>query len=95
MVARDVPQYDEMLRRLADAGVEVIVVGMVAGVIQGVPATTWDLDVVHRRTPENVRRLLGVLQDIDAVARGDPPRLRPGESHLIEAALDEIRKRTP
>jgi hypothetical protein len=77
------PQYHEILIRLADAGVEAIVVGMAAAVIQGVPTMTWDLDIVHRRTPENVERLLRVLADIDAVARGDARRLRAGASHLM------------
>ena len=66
----------EILRRLGDAGVEVIVVGMAAGILQGVPTTTRDLDIVHRRTPGNVERLLRVLRDIDAVARHDPRRIR-------------------
>lgn len=56
---------------------------MVAAVLQGVPMMTWDLDIVHRRTPENVDRLLRVLQDIEAIARHDPRRLRPNETHLI------------
>jgi hypothetical protein len=77
------PQYREILIRLADANVEFIVVGMAAAVVQGVPVTTWDLDIVHRRTPENVDRLLRVLQDLNAVARGDPRRLKPDETHLI------------
>jgi hypothetical protein len=77
------PKYHEILLKLADAGVEAVVVGMAAGVLQGVPTMTWDLDIVHRRTPENVQRLLAVLEDIDAVARHDPRRLRPNESHLI------------
>lgn len=51
------PRPYEILKRLVDERVEVIVVGMTAGVIQGVPTTTWDLDVVHRRSPENVQRL--------------------------------------
>jgi hypothetical protein len=38
-----------ILIRLADAGVEAIVVGMTSAVIQGVPTTTWDLDIVHKR----------------------------------------------
>jgi len=63
--------------------VEAIVVGMTSAVIQGVPTTTWDLDIVHRRTPENVERLLRVLEELDAVARGDSRRLRPGSSHLL------------
>jgi hypothetical protein len=77
------PQYHEILLRLADAGVEAIVVGMAAAVIQGAPTMTWDLDIVHRRSPENVQRLLSVLLAIDAVARGDARRLRPGASHLL------------
>jgi hypothetical protein len=80
-VASVEPKYHEILIRLADEGVEVIVVGMAAAVLQGVPLTTWDLDVVHRRTSENVARLLRVLRDLEAVARHGPRRLRPDESH--------------
>lgn len=77
------PNYHKILIRLADEGVEVIVVGMAAAVLQGVPVTTWDLDVVHRRTAENVERLLHVLQSVEAVARHDPRRLQPNETHLM------------
>jgi len=62
--------------------VELIVVGMAAGVLRGAPVTTIDLDIVHRRSPQNVARLLSVLGDLDAVYRHDPRRLRPAESHL-------------
>jgi hypothetical protein len=47
------------------------------------PVTTVDLDVVHRRSRENVERLLRVLAELDAVYRHDPRQLRPRESHLI------------
>jgi hypothetical protein len=77
--------FAEILRLLAENDVEVIVVGMLAGVLQGAPLTTADVDVVHRRTPENVARLLKVLEGIRAVYRGDPRRLRPTESHLLGA----------
>ena len=56
---------------LASAGVEFVIVGGVAAVLQGAPVTTLDLDIVHRRTPENVERLLGVLRRLDAVMRYD------------------------
>jgi len=75
-------RFAEILRLLTEGEVEFIVVGMVAGVLQGAPVTTLDLDVVHRRSPENVRRLLAVLGRLDAVYRHDARRLRPGESHL-------------
>jgi len=60
-----------LLAKLCDAGVEFIIVGGAAAVMQGAPITTNDLDIVHRRTPENVTRLLEVLRRIDATMRYD------------------------
>jgi len=73
----------EILRLLARKEVEFIVVGMTAGVLRGAPVTTVDLDIVHRRSPENVARLLSALAELDAVYRHDPRKLRPKESHLV------------
>ena len=56
----------ELLRRLVDAEVEFIVVGGAAAVLHGAPITTEDVDIVHRRTIENVARLKGVLDELDA-----------------------------
>ena len=78
-------RFAETLRLLARNEVEFVVVGMTAGVLQGAPVTTLDLDVVHRRTPENVRRLLRVLDELEAVYRHDSRGLRPKESHLASA----------
>jgi len=66
--AADLPA---LLAMLCDSGVEFIIVGGVAAVLQGVPITTTDLDIVHRRTPENVARLLEVLLELDATMRYD------------------------
>ena len=76
-------RFSEILRRLAEGDVEFVVVGMTAGILQGAPVTTLDLDIVHRRSPENVSRLLRVLAELEAIYRHDPRRLRPEESHLI------------
>lgn len=76
-------RFAEILRRLAEGDVEFVVVGMAAGILHGAPVTTLDVDVVHRRSSENVARLLRVLDGLDAVHRHDPRRLRPAESHLI------------
>ena len=81
-VKSESPQYREILRRLLDEGVEAIVVGMAAAIMQGVPGATWDLDIVHKRSPENVARLLRVLEELQAVARLDPRELKPNETHL-------------
>jgi hypothetical protein len=48
----------EILRLLVAGDVEFVVVGMAAGVLQGAPVSTLDLDIVYRGTPENVKRLL-------------------------------------
>ncbi|MGE0400556.1 MAG: hypothetical protein AB7T06_27855 [Kofleriaceae bacterium] len=44
---------------------------MSAAVFLGVPATTIDLDVVHRRTPDNIARLQALLTKIGGFYRHD------------------------
>src|SRR5688572_1729725 len=73
----------DVLRELTREQVEFIVVGMASAVLQGAPLMTLDLDFVHRRTNENVQRLLRVLDRIGARYRGDPRNLPPTASHLI------------
>lgn len=68
----------------------IIIVGGAACVIQGAPITTNDLDIVHRRTPENIERFLELLLQLDATMRYDFAHrgLRPtaellaGKGHL-------------
>lgn len=76
-------RFADILRLLVEHDVEFIVVGMAAGVLQGVPLTTMDIDILHRRTAENVARLLVVLAKIGAIFRGDPRKLTPSDSHLL------------
>ncbi|MDP3275572.1 MAG: hypothetical protein Q8Q09_10285 [Deltaproteobacteria bacterium] len=69
--------------------VEFIVVGGVCAVLHGAPVATFDLDIVHSRTPENVAKRLDVLGGIDAMFRADSRELRPtaalleGPGHLL------------
>lgn len=76
------PRYATTLRALADSGVEFVVVGGVAAVLQGAPIVTFDLDLVHRRTTENVTRLLAALEALRARYR-DPRGLAPTASTLL------------
>lgn len=69
--------FEALVRRQVDF----IVVGGIAAVLQGSAAMTLDVDIVHARTPENVAKLLLVLQELDARYRSHPD-LRPSESHL-------------
>jgi hypothetical protein len=84
------PSLESLLATLATSDVEFIVVGMLAAVAQGAPVTTHDLDIVHRRTPENVARLLDLLVNkLDARYRGRTDILRPAVEILagIEHSL--------
>jgi hypothetical protein len=63
---------------------EFIVIGGVGAALCGAPITTLDVDVLHRRTPENAERLLKALADLDAIYRmGAYRRIRPNESYLL------------
>jgi len=77
------PGFADALDLLARADVEFVVVGMASAILQGAPMLTNDVDIVHRRTAENVARLLRVLTDLDAVYRTDRRRIRPVESALL------------
>lgn len=72
----------DIVRSLVEREVEFIVVGGLAAVLQGVPVNTLDIDVVYRRTPENIERLLSSLVDIGAIFRDDTRRIPPNHSHL-------------
>lgn len=72
----------EVIELLTRHGVEFMVVGMTAGVLQGAPAVTFDLDILYSRAENNVGRLMAALDELDAVFRGDARRLRPQTSHL-------------
>jgi hypothetical protein len=78
------------LRGLTDAGVEFVVVGGSGALMLGAPIVTFDLDIVHRKTPENVDRLLawlllhGAYHRLDLANRKLPPTREPllGSGHL-------------
>ena len=75
---------DALIVALTEAGVELIVVGGAAAVLHGAPVTTVGLDVVHRRTPENVERLLAVLAALESTCRAPTnPGLRPTAELLL------------
>jgi hypothetical protein len=85
--------FTKTLELLVDGGVELIVVGMASAIAQGAPLTTMDLDIVHRRTPENVDRLVKVLGAIDAVYRTDRRNIAPGREALLGTGHQLLRTR--
>lgn len=58
-----------LLNRLADAGVDFVVVGGYAGVIHGSALVTRDVDVCAVLTADNVERIRNALADINPVHR--------------------------
>ena len=72
----------EILKTLANHGVDFIVVGGFAAVTLGAPIMTWDVDVVHSIEPENLRRLTTALAALDAHYKYRP-EFRPNETHLV------------
>ena len=46
------------LRSLCEHGVEFIVVGGLAAVLNGAPVNTFDVDIVFSRAPLNIARIL-------------------------------------
>jgi predicted nucleotidyltransferase len=61
-----------LLRALAEGGVEFILIGGVAATVHGSSRLTQDVDVVYRRTPENVGRLARALAPCQPYLRGAP-----------------------
>ncbi len=67
--------FQGLLEALARAGVEFILVGGAAATAHGAARLTQDVDVVYRRSPENIRRLADALRGLNPYLRGAPPGL--------------------
>lgn len=58
-----------LLRRLTEAGVDFVVIGGVAVILQAAPRLTRDLDICYATTPANLERLGRVLIQVGATLR--------------------------
>lgn len=80
----ETPDFLALLEVLVSHGVQFVIVGALSAVLQGAPVMTFDLDIVHLRSEDNVDRLLGVIAHLDATYRGHPNKaLSPGREHLL------------
>jgi hypothetical protein len=73
--------FRRILELLEQHGVEYVVVGGVAAVLQGAPVTTFDLDTLIKVDPQNVDRVAGALAALDARYR-EHHMLRPSREDL-------------
>jgi hypothetical protein len=64
--------FEALLATLAKHQVAFIVVGGAAAIAHGSARLTQDLDIVYRRTPENLDRLVAALSDYKPYLRGAP-----------------------
>ena len=72
-----------ILEGLMEAGVDFILVGGLAAVVQGAPVTTMDVDIVHNQSPENIAKLLAFLKSIGAFhRRPDDKLIEPQEGDI-------------
>lgn len=67
--------FSRLIQVLASAGVEFILVGGAAATAHGSARLTLDLDVVYRRTEENIGRLCEAISPHKPYLRGAPPGL--------------------
>jgi len=76
-------RFQDALETFARHQVDFVVVGGVAAVLDGAPIATFDLDIVHRRDPDNVELLMTALGEMDARYRDLAGRkLRPEATGL-------------
>jgi len=75
-------EFRKILKTLVEQDVDFILVGGLAGVLQGAPVNTKDVNILYSLAPPNPERLLGALVKLGAKFRGDPRNLAPNLSHL-------------
>ena len=77
------PNLSKILEGLLEAGIDFILVGGLAAVIQGAPVTTIDVDIVHSQSPQNISKLIDFLKSIEAFHRRlDDKIIEPRERDL-------------
>lgn len=67
--------FSRILRTLNEHSVDYVVVGGTAATVHGSARVTYDLDILYRRTPENIHRLVSAMAPLNPYLRGAPPGL--------------------
>ena len=82
-MAASATRFFRLLEVLVRNEVEFLIAGGVAGLLEGAPILTLDLDVVYRKTDENIQRLLRALEEIHARYRDPAGRLILPDADLL------------
>lgn len=91
-------RFVELLAALVERGVDFVLVGGAAAVLGGAGIATEDLDIVPDLADENLRRLLGALEALDATyfdpagreIRPDLEKLRSFRLSLLATRLGRL-----
>ncbi len=75
-----------LLQTLAGHGVDFVVIGGIAVQVHGHRRTTMDLDLVPRRSDENLKRLASALEELEA----QPRDALPGDSQVQVADSERL-----
>jgi hypothetical protein len=70
-----VTDFERLLAVLTGSNVEFVVIGGFAATAHGSAHVTVDLDIVYRRTAENIAKLAAALEPLQPYLRGAPPGL--------------------
>jgi hypothetical protein len=70
-----VTDFATLLGALVSGQVEFVIIGGMAATVHGSAHVTVDLDIVYRRTMENMQRLATALGSLNPYLRGAPPGL--------------------
>ncbi len=75
--------FEGLLRTFAEQDARFVVIGGVSAALQGVPAVTYDLDLVLGQEAENLDRTLSILRGLESCNREHlPRRLEPQRDDL-------------
>ena len=84
------PDFHSLLRRLAQAQVQFVLIGGYAAVVHGSPMVTHDLDVGCDFGPENLRRLAQALLGTEPIHRMTPKRVPLDLENLPSAGFKNL-----
>lgn len=80
--------FSQLLQRIADAGIDFVIVGGFAAVTHGSSYVTRDIDLCLVLSPENIERLRRALADLNPRHRMTPQRLSflsyPPSGHPVQ-----------
>ncbi|MCG8634762.1 MAG: hypothetical protein MI863_13095 [Desulfobacterales bacterium] len=81
---------EKLIENLSKSGIKYILIGGMAAIAHGAPVFTFDLDIVHERSDENLKKIKDLLISLDACQRRpDDMKLTPdfealkGTGHIL------------